>query len=137
VVEMKKVILMGALAVVAIACGSAGEMIGEMLDSGVPDAGAQPGELMVQCDVVDGNFAFAEVAGPELPGPFIAYLCTEAEGGIPNTGGGGENETATCITSPPEVMADGRYRFNCTRGNASYSGSNISVPEPHYVRIVR
>jgi len=34
---------MVALVVVAVACGTAGDMVGEILDSGVPDAGAQPG----------------------------------------------------------------------------------------------
>jgi len=35
---------MVALVVVAVACGTAGDMVGEILDSGVPDAGAQPGD---------------------------------------------------------------------------------------------
>jgi hypothetical protein len=38
---MRKLILMAGLIVVGIACGDA---VGEMLDSGVPDAGAQPGD---------------------------------------------------------------------------------------------
>lgn len=40
---MKKLILVGGLVVVAIACSSGADMLGEILDSGVPDAGAQPG----------------------------------------------------------------------------------------------
>ncbi len=39
---MRKLFLMVGIVVVAIACSSAGDMIGEILDSGVPDAGAQP-----------------------------------------------------------------------------------------------
>jgi hypothetical protein len=39
---MRKLFWMVGLVVVAVACGTAGDMVGEMLDSGVPDAGAQP-----------------------------------------------------------------------------------------------
>jgi len=36
---------MVALVVIAVACGTAGDMVGEILDSGVPDAGAEmPGD---------------------------------------------------------------------------------------------
>jgi len=40
---MKKLILMVGLVVVAFACGTGADMMGEIMDSGVPDAGAQPG----------------------------------------------------------------------------------------------
>jgi len=38
---MQRLGWMVALVVVAVACGTAGDMVGEILDSGVPDAGAQ------------------------------------------------------------------------------------------------
>ncbi len=41
---MRKLVWIVGLTAVAVACGTAGDMVGEMLDSGVPDAGAQPGE---------------------------------------------------------------------------------------------
>jgi len=41
---MRKLILMFGLAVVAIACATGADMMGEILDSGVPDAGADPGD---------------------------------------------------------------------------------------------
>ena len=41
---MRKVGLMVGLALVAIACATGADMVGEMMDSGVPDAGAQPGD---------------------------------------------------------------------------------------------
>jgi hypothetical protein len=40
---MKKLGWMVALVVIAVACGSGADMMGEIMDSGVPDAGAQPG----------------------------------------------------------------------------------------------
>jgi hypothetical protein len=40
---MRKLVLMVGLVVVAIACATGADMVGEMMDSGVPDAGAQPG----------------------------------------------------------------------------------------------
>jgi hypothetical protein len=46
---MRKLFWMVGLVVVAVACGTAGDMVGEMLDSGVPDAGAQPGDC--PCEV--------------------------------------------------------------------------------------
>ena len=39
---MRKFMVMAGLVVVAVACSSGADMIGEMLDAGVPDAGAQP-----------------------------------------------------------------------------------------------
>jgi hypothetical protein len=41
---MKKLILVVGLTAVAIACGSAADMMGEIMDAGVPDAGADPGD---------------------------------------------------------------------------------------------
>jgi hypothetical protein len=41
---MKKLGWMVALVVIAVACGSGADMMGEIMDSGVPDAGAQPGD---------------------------------------------------------------------------------------------
>jgi hypothetical protein len=40
---MRKFGLMVGLALFAIACATGADMVGEMMDSGVPDAGAQPG----------------------------------------------------------------------------------------------
>jgi hypothetical protein len=41
---MQRLGWMVGLTVIAVACGTAGDMAGEILDSGVPDAGAQPGD---------------------------------------------------------------------------------------------
>ena len=41
---MRKLVLIGAIAAVAFACGTGADMVGEILDAGVPDAGAQPGD---------------------------------------------------------------------------------------------
>jgi hypothetical protein len=46
---MQRLGWMVGLTVIAVACGTAGDMAGEMLDSGVPDAGAQPGDC--PCEV--------------------------------------------------------------------------------------
>ena len=139
---MRKLILVMGLVVVAFACSEqAGQMLVDggqmMMDAGngmVPDAGAQPGDLRVECD---GDSDLAEVAASELPGVFNAYLCTEAEEGISNVIGGPETENPVCIIASPGVMEDGRYLFDCSRGNAGYSGSGIQVPEPRHIRIVR
>ena len=40
--SMRKWIVGVGLVVVAVACGTGADMVGEMLDGGVPDAGAQP-----------------------------------------------------------------------------------------------
>ena len=135
---MKKALLLFGLAT-AIACGSsAGDMMNEAFDdmTDVPDVGAQPpGNLRVACDIVEDNYEFAEVAGSELPGVFNSYICTEAEGGIPVFFG--QAEEPTCIIVAPVIMQDGRYRFDCTRGNGGYAGSTIGIPEPRHVQIVR
>ena len=41
---MRRFIVMVGLVVVGVACGSGADMLGEILDSGVPDAGADPGD---------------------------------------------------------------------------------------------
>ncbi len=50
---MRKPILMVVLVVVAVACGTGADMMGEILDAGVPDAGAQGSDgVEIVCDQV-------------------------------------------------------------------------------------
>jgi hypothetical protein len=69
---MRKLGTMVGLALVAIACATGGDMVDEMLDSGVPDAGAQP--------------------TPKPVGKFVGYTSegyslypSDGEGGLFNT----------------------------------------------------
>jgi hypothetical protein len=72
---MRKLILMVGLVAVAIACGSAADMVGEIMDSGVPDAGAQPTPKPVGKFVGYTNDAYRLNTNSQLPG----------EGGLFNT----------------------------------------------------
>ncbi len=135
---MRKLILMVGLVVVAIACGTGADMMGEIMDSGVPDAGAQPGALRVECDIPEGgNSKVALVAASELPGVFNAYLCTEAPEELHSFLANTFGEAPVCIIVSPVIMADGRYGFDCETGNGGYGGSTFTFPEPSHIRIVR
>ena len=73
---MQRLGWMVALTVVAVACGTAGDMMGEIMDSGVPDAGAQPGSgYEVPCDetqVVEFNvYSTERVDGTEVRGQLL------------------------------------------------------------------
>jgi hypothetical protein len=59
------------LTVIAVACGTAGDMVGEMMDSGVPDAGAQ--DTPVQCR--DGNTGTFTIN----PGQTEATVCHRSD----------------------------------------------------------
>lgn len=75
----------------AIACSTGADMMGEILDSGVPDAGAQPGDgYEVPCDetqVVEYNiYSTDSVDGTEVRGALrfkykrtVSYSWTEVE----------------------------------------------------------
>ncbi len=70
---MQRLGWMVALVVIAVACGSGADMMGEIMDSGVPDAGAQPGDgYEVPCDetqVVEFNvYSTERVDGTEVRG---------------------------------------------------------------------
>ena len=70
---MRKLGLVFGLTVVAIACATGADMMGEIMDSGVPDAGAQPGDAYeVPCDetqVVEFNaYSTESVDGTEVRG---------------------------------------------------------------------
>ena len=150
---MQRLGWMVALVVIAVACSTGVDMMGEIMDSGVPDAGAQPGELIAQCDVVFENanstapVFFAEVAASELTGPFVAQACTDAEGGIPNVFGGSYREPtlngepapavkcASISMSGHAVTSDGRVLFPCI--SPSFNNFWFGFPEPGYVRIIR
>lgn len=83
---MRKLILIGAATVAAVACSSGADMIGEILDSGVPDAGAQPGGVLVDCDLVlpsGTKYAIVPVANPRTA--VVEYCVDEPPlGGISN-----------------------------------------------------
>jgi len=74
--EMKKLGWATVLALVVIACSTGADVVGEILDSGVPDAGAQPGDgYEVPCDetqVVEFNVYSSEtVDGTEVRGDLL------------------------------------------------------------------
>ena len=128
---MRKPILMVGLVVVAIACSSAGDMIGEILDSGVPDAGAQQGELVVPCDIEWNTDFYASVSPADLSGAFTAFWCDyvdEAGEPAPNPWGLASGCGADCPLPEPVcqkvdylstfVAADGNYWFRCTPGGS-------------------
>ena len=151
---MRKLILTGALALAALACSSGADIIGEMLDSGVPDAGAQPGEVIVACDVElyyrDGldrqvSKLYAEVPASELTVAFNAYVCNDGEGistqqptplcNDPSCSG--EPETLPrCVPTAVEIRSDGRFRFTCS-GDSHYTNTHAQIPDGSYIKIVR
>jgi hypothetical protein len=86
---MRKLVLVGGLVVVAFACGTGADMVGEILDSGVPDAGAQ--DTPASCNKGEGSSRWAEfsisnpgqtevticyAARPELGGPYAKPSCS-------------------------------------------------------------
>jgi len=146
---MRKLILMVGLIVVGIACGDA---VNEMLDSGVPDAGAQPGELIVSCDVElyyrDGqdrqvSRLYAEVAAAEMTVPFNAYVCNDGEG-IPTSpqplcsdpSCSEVEPQPRCLPAAVEIRPDGRFRFVCS-GSSPFGNPHTGVPDGSYIKIVR
>jgi hypothetical protein len=111
---MKKLGTMVGLALVAIACAGGADMMGEVLDSGVPDAGAQPGDGadMKFVGVTSASFRAYDGIFPMYTGCVADFgaghrVCTQAE--ILNTTPPptlpGENERfwfqADLTSSPP------------------------------------
>jgi hypothetical protein len=110
---MRKLILMVGLIVVGVACGDA---VSEMLDAGVPDAGAQPNVLTPECDTTVDGVNYAVVPASDLPGPFNAYECP----GEYRLG----DSTIECVasiaveSSPVQVDTEGRFWFRCRTRDA-------------------
>jgi len=139
---MQRLILIGAIAAVAFACGTGADMIGEMLDAGVPDAGAQLGELRLECDIRIGGRPFAEASASELPGPFTVFGCDLMIDGetlpigpcggnvsdcpIPQTFNCAELWVSNPITAVYRAN-DGSYAFGCGQSSRHYS----------YLKIIR
>ena len=155
---MRKLISIGVLTVAVIACSAGLDTMGEIMDAGIPDAGAQPGELIVPCDVVyqyssrspsggsfDNTRIYAEVAASDLTGPFVAQLCVDAEEGILGLGcaqnlnwtcSGEYPPPPKCVFTGHEVMSDGRFRFRCD-GLGTSPNNYLSDDDAPYVKIIR
>ena len=139
---MQRLGWMMALVVAAIACSTGADMVGEMLDAGVPDAGAQPGEIILQCDIeaTEDRYTkmWAKVPVSELDGPFRWLLCygddypfdptdllpptppelTNIECQDMNFGG---DDIRAAAANSLAVISDGYYWFDCG-SSASLTG---------------
>jgi hypothetical protein len=130
---MKKLGWMVALVVVAVACGSGADMMGEIMDSGVPDAGAQPG--------TEGTFVgysserlslsrglFAVYAACQADFGASSRICTEAEvlgtlnlPGLPSLDPNSSNGSAWAV----ETLAVAPSCFRSVSGSSgTYLGTN-------------
>jgi hypothetical protein len=88
---MRKLVLTGGLVVVAFACGTGADMMGEILDSGVPDAGAQ--DTPATCNKGEGSSRWAEFP---MSNP-------------------GQTEITVCYAARPENPPGPARKANCTR----------------------
>lgn len=77
---MRKMIWIGMLTLAVIACGTGADMMGEIMDSGVPDAGAQPTPKPVGKFV--GYSSEAHRLNPQnMGGQFNIYAACQADFG--------------------------------------------------------
>ena len=108
---MKKLGWITVLALAAIACSSGADMIGEMMDSGVPDAGAQ--DTPVQCNKQEQD--------PDFETKFIYHWAE-----FPVTPG--VTEVTTCYRYAADGAPPHRDGVFCWRGKANWKqGANIGV----------
>ena len=105
---MKKLILVVGLVAAAVACGTGADMMGEILDSGVPDAGAQvPGVTTAK---FVGYSAGAHQLAPQgrLGGLFNTYAVCQADfGAKARICTIGEVHSTLDLPAPPPGATDG------------------------------
>ena len=113
---MRKVGLMVGLALVAIACASGADMVGEIMDSGVPDADAQTDEC--PCEVGPQG-----EPGPIGPPGVGAVVWKDADG----------NTVDRMVGIPTATPGEGRYYFDLD-GNvwALTSADEPTVTRPEW-----
>lgn len=79
---MRKLTLISGLALAAIACATGADMVGEIMDSGVPDAGAQPTPKPVGTFVGYTSEGYAlRATGDSSGGIFNTYAACQADFG--------------------------------------------------------